>query len=146
MVSSAINLLGSGRLHCEAMPTVTKFFCSARNTNAIFISKRSAISPIIQILISTELFTVSTNIHFILLACVPRTVGCNRKVFVEQMFVIIRENYTGCSTATVVYGDIFVAEIRLKLLLFCVTSLRCLKMRGSLKHVYFVEIFRKNVS
>jgi hypothetical protein len=66
------------------------------------------------------------------LVCVPRTVGCNKKVFAEQEFVILREEYTGCSPATVMYGDICVAEICLKLLQFCVTSLRCLKTRVKL--------------
>jgi hypothetical protein len=52
------------------------------------------------------------------------------------VYVVLLETYTAVccfSPETIMYRDNFVAEICLKLLHFCVTSLRCLKMGVELK-------------
>jgi len=46
-----------------------------------------------------------------MLACVLGDVDCNEKLFAEQTYDILREEYTECSPAIIVYGDICVSEI-----------------------------------
>jgi hypothetical protein len=55
---------------------------------------------IIQLLVSTDVVTGATDMGFNVLVNVPQAVGCNKKAFAEQVYVVLRETCTCVSCFT----------------------------------------------